>query len=132
MGAMPLRECLGTVVVHRDDAVTCTRDTCPRNLPLEMWFSHHTSFVTCITALDCPHCGFDAPVQSGHGDGTLTSIASGRSRSRGRHLDSARSRHPSSRGPQPSGEVPRTAVIKHHLWPDLTMLYRAARHRASP
>jgi len=95
MRAMPLPECLGTVVVHRDDAVTCTRDTCPRDLPLETWFSHHTSFVTCKTE-DCPHCQIEAPVQLGHGDGTLTSIATGRSRSRGRLLEPAFRRHSSS------------------------------------
>ena len=98
MRAMPLPECLGTVVVHRDDAVTCTRDTCPRDLPLETWFSHHTSFVTCSTALECPHCGFDPPVQSGHGDGNSTPSAVSRSRSRARELESARRRHPSSWG----------------------------------
>jgi hypothetical protein len=96
MREMPLPECVGTVVVHRDDAVTCTRDTCPRDLPLETWFSHHASFVTCSTALDCPHCGSDAPVQSGHGDGTLTSIATGHSRSRGRRLQPEFGRRASS------------------------------------
>ncbi len=44
MRTMPLPECLGTVVVHRYDTVTCSRDTCPRDLPLDSWFSHHTSF----------------------------------------------------------------------------------------
>jgi hypothetical protein len=38
MRDMSLPECLGTAVVHRGDAVTCTRDSCPRDLPLEIWF----------------------------------------------------------------------------------------------
>ena len=60
MRTFPLPECLGTVVVHRGDAVTCTRDSCPRDLSLESWFSHHASFMTC-KAGDCPHCVFDSP-----------------------------------------------------------------------
>jgi len=59
MQGMPLPECLGTVVVHRGDAVTCTRDSCPRGLSLESWFSHHASFVICKTD-ECPHCSYDA------------------------------------------------------------------------
>jgi hypothetical protein len=95
MQAIPFPErCLGTVVVHRYDAVTCTRDTCPRDLPLESWFSHHTSFMTCTTN-DCPHCGFDAPVQLVKGDGNQSSSIAALRR-RERVLDSARSRHPSS------------------------------------
>jgi hypothetical protein len=65
---MPLPECSGTVVVHRYDAVTCTSDSCPRDLAIETWFSLHTSFVTCSTALDtdeCPYCGFVAPATVG-------------------------------------------------------------------
>ena len=58
MRTMSLPECLGTVVVHRGDAVTCTRDSCPRDLSLDSWFSHHTSFMTC-RAEDCPHCVFE-------------------------------------------------------------------------
>ena len=85
--------CLGTVVVHRYDAVTCTRDTCPRDLPLESWFSHHTSFMTCLNK-DCPHCGSGASVQLATGDRSrTTSIAA---RRRERLLDAARRRHPSS------------------------------------
>ena len=95
MRAMPLPECVGTVVVHRDDIVTCTRDTCPRDLPLETWFSHHSSFVTCRTD-DCPHCGFNAPGRSGHGDDNLTPIAARRSRRRGRLLEPEFHRHASS------------------------------------
>jgi hypothetical protein len=79
MRVMPLPECLGTVVVHRYDAVTCTRDTCPRDMTLETWFSHHTSFVTCRTN-GCPHCGFNARVRNG--DGNPTSSAAGRRRGR--------------------------------------------------
>jgi hypothetical protein len=68
MQAMPFPECLGTVVVHRGDAVTCTRDSCPRGLSLESWFSHHVSFMTC-KAGDCPHCAFETlATHWGHGD----------------------------------------------------------------
>jgi hypothetical protein len=35
MDDMPLPECLGTVVIHEYDAVTCTKDTCPRDMALE-------------------------------------------------------------------------------------------------
>ena len=59
MRTMSLPECLGTVVVHRYDAVTCTTDTCPRDMALDTWFSHHTSFITCRTN-DCPHCSVSA------------------------------------------------------------------------
>jgi len=94
--AMPLPEwCWGTVVVHRYDAVTCTRDTCPTDLPLETWFSHHTSFVTCSVD-DCPHCVTDPPVRLVDGDCNPTSSALLRRRRRGRLLESARRRHPSS------------------------------------
>jgi hypothetical protein len=65
MRDMPLPECLGTVVVHQYDAVTCTKDTCPRDMTLETWFSHHTSFMTCKTD-DCPYCEFNTPVGSGY------------------------------------------------------------------
>ena len=65
MQDMPLPECLGTVVVHQYDAVTCTRDTCPRDMNLETWFSHHTSFTTC-TGKDCPHCGFSTRLRNGY------------------------------------------------------------------
>jgi len=91
MRAMPLPECLGTVVVHRADAVNCTRDSCPRDVPLETWFSFHTSFVMCRTR-DCPHCVFDAPVQMSHGDGTPTSSGARRHR-RSRLLEPVLRRH---------------------------------------
>ena len=84
--------CLGTVVVHRYDAVTCTKDACPTDLSLETWFSHHTSFVICRTDA-CPSCRFDAALQLANGDGNPTSSIAARRRGR---LDSARSRHPSS------------------------------------
>lgn len=86
MRAMPLPECLGTVVVHRDDAVTCTRDTCPRDLPLETWFSHHTSFVTCSSD-DCAYCRFNDPVPVPRRDRDAASGAVRRSRRRGRLLE---------------------------------------------
>lgn len=86
MRAMPFPECLGTVVVHRDDVVTCTRDSCPRDLLLETWFSYHTSFVTCRTD-SCPHCGLNAPVQFGHGDSNPASSAARRNHRWGRLLE---------------------------------------------
>jgi hypothetical protein len=68
MHTFPLPECLGTVVVHRGDVVTCTRDSCLRDLSLESWFSHHASFMTC-KAGDCPHCVFETvATQLGYGD----------------------------------------------------------------
>jgi hypothetical protein len=70
MDDMPLPECLGTVVIHEYDAVTCTKDTCPRDMALESWFSHHTSFMTC-KADDCPYCEFNAPVEDSDGMPTL-------------------------------------------------------------
>ena len=60
-----LPPCSGTVVVHRDEAVTCTIDTCRRDLPRGTWFSLHDSFVYCPEWLGvgrmCPDCGFSAP-----------------------------------------------------------------------
>jgi hypothetical protein len=99
MRTLPLPECSGTVGVHRDEAVTCTDDTCPRDLPKALWFSLHSSFVRCGTALDtgdCPNCGFETPVDVRQVERNLTTIATGRSGRRGRLLESARSRHPSS------------------------------------
>jgi len=57
MQAMPLPECLGTVVVHRNDVVTCTQTTCPRNVSLDTWFGFHSLFASCSTD-DCPYCRF--------------------------------------------------------------------------
>jgi hypothetical protein len=73
MRDMPLPECLGTVVIHEYDAVTCTQDTCPRDMTLETWFGHHTSFVTCKTN-DCPYCRFGAAMQR-YGESNATSGA---------------------------------------------------------
>ena len=100
MRALPLSERSGTVGVHRDEAVTCTSDTCPRNLPMPMWFSLHSSFVRCSTALDtddCPNCGFETPVDVRQVERNLTTIATGRSRGRGRLLESALRHQASSR-----------------------------------
>jgi len=83
MHAMPLPECLGTVVVHRNDVVTCTSDNCRRDQPLESWFGRHTSFVICSTD-DCPHC---VQVQVAQGDGSPTSRTARRSFRRGRLLE---------------------------------------------
>lgn len=61
----PLPRCPGTVVVHRDDAVTCTSGTCQRDRPKGIWLSIHSKFVYCAEALGgaipCPDCGFEAP-----------------------------------------------------------------------
>jgi len=92
MRAMPLPECVGTVLVHHNDLVTCTRNSCPRDAPLETWFSFHASFVTC-SADDCPYCRCGAPVQLGNGQGSPTSSAARRSLRRGRLLEPAFRRH---------------------------------------
>jgi hypothetical protein len=79
-------QCSGIVKVHRDEAVTCTSDACPRDLPMSMWFSIHSSFVRCSSALDidnCPYCGFETPVTVGQGERNPISIATGRRRDRG-------------------------------------------------
>ncbi len=56
-----LPECPGTVVIHRDNAVSCTTNTCPRNLPRGTWFSLHASFTPCEAAggAECPDCAFE-------------------------------------------------------------------------
>jgi hypothetical protein len=67
MRTTSLLDCQGAVVVHRDQSVSCTDDTCPRDLPKALWFSLHSSFVRCSTALGgdgCLYCEFDAPVRS--------------------------------------------------------------------
>ena len=92
---MPLPECLGTVVVHQNDAVTCTRDTCPIDVSAETWFSHHSSFMTCNTD-NCPHCVFDALVKLGQEDNDSASSESIRRRRRGRVLEPAFRRRVSS------------------------------------
>src|SRR5579872_7282036 len=61
MRPMSMPECQGTVMVHRGDSVTCTRDVCRMDLPLERWFSFHTSFAVC-RAHSCPHCVVNVPV----------------------------------------------------------------------
>ena len=99
MRTTSLLECPGAVVVHRDQSVSCTDDTCPRDLPKALWFSLHSSFVRCSTTLDAddsPNCEFETPVDVRQAERNLTTIATGRSRSRGRLLESARTRHPSS------------------------------------
>ena len=60
--------CPGTVVVHRDQSVSCTRNQCPNHLPRGMWFSLHSSFVRCSIALGgqgCLYCDFEAPMPMG-------------------------------------------------------------------
>jgi|GEM_PF-5168015 len=62
MHDMSPTSCQGTVVVHCDDAVTCTTDTCPKDLGRGIWFSIHATFVRCPETSDrgqgCPDCGF--------------------------------------------------------------------------
>jgi hypothetical protein len=68
MGTTLFLECSGAVVVHRDQSVSCTDDTCPRDLPKVMWFNLHSSFVRCSTALGgagCLYCEFEVPVTVG-------------------------------------------------------------------
>src|SRR5579863_1116656 len=68
VGTRSLLECQGTVVVHRDDSVSCTDDRCPHDLPRGAWFSLHSSFVRCSTALGgdgCPSSEFDVPAPGG-------------------------------------------------------------------
>ena len=68
MRTTSLLECPGAVVVHRDQSVSCTADTCPRDLPKVMWFNLHSSFVRCSTALGgdgCLYCEFDVPATVG-------------------------------------------------------------------
>lgn len=61
-----LPRCSGMVVVHRDLAVTCTSDTCPRDLRTGVWFGMHSRFVRCPESLAvgrrCPDCGFESPM----------------------------------------------------------------------
>ncbi|MGA2521940.1 MAG: hypothetical protein ABSG81_14130 [Acidimicrobiales bacterium] len=61
----PVPPCSGTVLVHEDDAVTCTSDECPRHLARTKWFSVHSTFVPCRTVAGpegCPDCDFQSPV----------------------------------------------------------------------
>ena len=63
-----LLECPGTVVIHQDESVSCTENTCPGDLPRGPWFSLHSSFVRCSAALGgsgCPSCEFRAPATGG-------------------------------------------------------------------
>ena len=63
-----LPRCSGTVILHRGDAVTCSRGTCPKNLSKAVWLSLHWRFVRCIEVLgrggDCPECGFVLSTES--------------------------------------------------------------------
>ncbi len=90
MRVLPLPECLGTVVIHRGDAVTCTRDTCRRDLSLESWFGQHASFITCNSDV-CPNCRFNDPVQVPRRD--RDSASSAVRRRRGRLLEPVFRRH---------------------------------------
>ena len=58
--------CPGTVTVHRDEAVTCSHDDCPRDMNRGRWFGMHARFVHCAEARDpvsrCPDCSFEAHV----------------------------------------------------------------------
>jgi len=59
----PMPLCPGTVVVHRDEAMTCTSLTCPRHLSQAQWSGIHSTFVPCSAAAGpegCPDCRFDS------------------------------------------------------------------------
>ena len=63
----PMPLCPGTVIVHRDDAMTCTSRRCPQQLTREDWFKIHASFVPCSVAHrhsggECPDCDFGSVV----------------------------------------------------------------------
>jgi len=63
--AMPLApDCPGTVVVHRDLAVSCTAASCHYSVPRAYWFSLHSAFTRCgasgWTGESCDECGFGA------------------------------------------------------------------------
>ncbi len=62
MRTASLPRCSGTVVLHRGDAVTCSRGTCPKDLSKAVWLSLHWRFVRCVEVLghggDCLDCGF--------------------------------------------------------------------------
>ena len=63
--SMPTPLCRGTVIVHRDEAMTCTSRTCPRHLPPTQWFGIHSTFVPCSVAAGprgCPDCQFESAV----------------------------------------------------------------------
>ena len=65
MRTTSLLECPGTVVIHRDQSVSCTTNTCPSDLPRRTWFSLHSAFVRCSTAVGgdgCGYCEFDVPL----------------------------------------------------------------------
>lgn len=99
MRTTALLACPGAVVVHRDQAVSCTDDTCPRDLPRGTWFSLHSSFVQCRTSFDiddCPDCGFETRVNVEAGGMQPNFECDPASHRRGRFLESALHRRASS------------------------------------
>ncbi|HTT86987.1 MAG TPA: hypothetical protein VMF60_06450 [Acidimicrobiales bacterium] len=65
MKLTPMPLCPGTVIVHRDDAMTCTSHRCPKQLTRGDWFKIHSSFVPCSVAhggAECPDCEFGTVV----------------------------------------------------------------------
>jgi hypothetical protein len=65
MKLTPMPLCPGTVIVHRDDAMTCTSRSCPKQLTRGDWFKIHASFVPCSVAHSaggCPDCEFGSVV----------------------------------------------------------------------
>ena len=93
--SLPL--CSGTVVIHRDDAATCTSDACRRDLRRGVWFSIHSRFVHCPEAVKgdgrCPDCGFGSPVIAQLAQSQLPRFAGHLRRRRGnRETDPTRSR----------------------------------------
>ena len=65
MKLMPMPLCPGTVIVHRDQAMTCTSGRCASQLTPAEWFKIHSSFVPCTVAHrhgGCPDCAFTTKV----------------------------------------------------------------------
>jgi hypothetical protein len=55
--------CPGTVIVHRDMAVSCTNASCCHSVPRTGWFGLHSTFVPCGEIFGggefCRDCGFE-------------------------------------------------------------------------
>lgn len=65
----PVVPCPGTILVHRDGAVTCTRDRCGWAMPRDVWFQLHAGVVRCADLGPrpaCPHCRFEADLPAVH------------------------------------------------------------------
>jgi hypothetical protein len=63
MNAMTARLCHGTVVVHKDLAVTCTNEFCRSDMPRATWLSIHRYVLRCVDATGdsrCQLCDFES------------------------------------------------------------------------